>query len=54
MDLPGQPEFLKGKYPSANAPKSPTLFFICEEGSCKLPVESLIEVNNLLKVGHRD
>ena len=54
MDLPGQPKFLKGKYPSANAPKSPTLFFICEEGSCKLPVESLIEVNNLLKVGHRD
>jgi hypothetical protein len=52
VDLPGQPEFLKGKYPSSNADKLSTRFFICQEGSCKLPVESLIEVNNLLKVGH--
>ena len=54
LNLPGQPEFLKGKYPVSIDQQSLTLFFVCEEGSCNLPVESLLEVNNLLKVGHRD
>jgi uncharacterized protein len=54
IDLPGQPKFLKGKYPSSNGAKFSSIFFICEEGSCKLPVETLHEVNNLLEVGHRD
>jgi uncharacterized protein YyaL (SSP411 family) len=53
-NIPGQPGFLEGKYDQSKNSELPTRFFICEEGACQLPVESLIKVNNLLKAGHRD
>ncbi len=53
-NITGQPGFLEGKYDQSKNSELPTRFFICEEGACNLPLESLHKVNNLLKAGHRD
>ncbi|PCJ82699.1 MAG: thioredoxin domain-containing protein [Bacteroidetes bacterium] len=44
--LKGQPSWLDGKYTNSGNPR----IFVCQEGACKLPVETLSEVDNLLKV----
>jgi uncharacterized protein YyaL (SSP411 family) len=45
FDNPDQPKWMEGKYIESGSAR----FFICQEGACKLPVESLKEVDNLLK-----
>jgi uncharacterized protein YyaL (SSP411 family) len=45
IDATGQPSWLEGKYTESGNPR----FFVCQEGACKLPVETLSEVDNLLE-----
>ena len=45
FDNVDQPKWMEGKYIESGSAR----FFICQEGACKLPVESLNEVDNLLK-----
>jgi uncharacterized protein YyaL (SSP411 family) len=45
IDATGQPSWLEGKYTKSGNPR----FFVCQEGACKLPVETLSEVDNLLE-----
>ena len=45
FNSPEQPKWLEGKYFESGPPR----YFICQEGACKLPVESLKDVDNLLK-----
>jgi hypothetical protein len=42
---PNQPKWMEGKYVESG----PARYFVCQEGACKLPVESRTDVDNLLK-----
>ena len=45
LSSPDQPKWMEGKYVESGTVR----YFVCQEGACKLPVESLTDVDNLLK-----
>jgi len=45
LSNPDQPKWMEGKYVESGSAR----YFVCQEGACKLPVESLTDVDNLLK-----